>query len=64
MKKSEDPSKEKKPQHHGLLVEDESVAGGKDETSGRDVIRPKNQDGKVDEQTRATEARENRQETD
>ena len=46
---------EKKP---GLLVEDETVVGGRDADSGADVVRPKTSDGKADEATEPTDGRE------
>lgn len=42
----------------GLLVEDTSVVGGTDATTGAPVIRPKTQEGKADESTRPTDQRE------
>jgi len=49
---------ERKEQTPGLLVEDTTVAGGKDATTGADVIRPKDAGGKVDENTVPTDERE------
>ena len=49
---------QKDEQTPGLLVEDETVAGGKDATTGADVIRPKKVNGKVDESTIPTDKRE------
>ena len=61
-KKDEKDEKDEKEQAGGLLVEDETVAGGKDKTTGADVICPKGTDGKVDESTDATDKRENKPE--
>lgn len=46
------------PSKPGLLVEDTTVAGGEDATTGAPVIRPKTVPGKVDESTNPTDQRE------
>lgn len=52
------PSNAPKPAQPGLLVEDTSVAGGTDKTTGAPVIRPKTVPGRVDESTNPTDQRE------
>lgn len=42
----------------GLLVEDETLVGGYDATSGAPVVRPKTQEGRADEATVPTDPRE------
>jgi hypothetical protein len=42
----------------GILVEDTSVVGGTDRTTGAPVIRPKTSDGKADESVNPTDRRE------
>ena len=42
----------------GMLVEDTSVAGGVDVTTGATVVRPKTVGGRVDEATSPTDRRE------
>lgn len=42
----------------GLLVEDATLVGGKDKTTGADVVRPKTASGKADESTIPTDKRE------
>ena len=43
----------------GPLVEDTSVVGGTDKTTGAPVIRPKTPEGDADAMTEATDKREN-----
>lgn len=52
--------RQQQPKRFGLLVEDETVAGGVDAQTGAPVIRPKDAAGKVDESTRPTDVREQR----
>ena len=42
----------------GLLVEDTTMAGGTDVTTGAPVVRPKGQDGKADASVKPTDIRE------
>ena len=42
----------------GPIVEDATMVGGKDKTTGADVIRPKTTDGKADSVTEATDPSE------
>lgn len=53
-----DKKSEKDEPRCGLLVEDTSVSGGVDASTGAPVIRPKTSQGRVDESTIPTDARE------
>lgn len=55
MKNGNDNRETPKP---GLLVEDTNTAGGVDVNTGQQVIRPKDADGRVDENTIPTDRRE------
>ena len=43
----------------GVLVEDATVVGGTDATTGETVIKPKTSEGSADESVTPTDAREN-----
>jgi hypothetical protein len=51
-------SDEKKKPKPGPIVEDTSVTGGHDATTGAPVIKPKGADGKADESVKPTDSRE------
>ena len=51
-----------KKQNKGMLVEDESVVGGKDAETGADKVSPKTSEGQADESTEPTDPRERKKE--